>query len=120
LRPGKATLNLCVFRCNPLAQLPLEIKLLEKHQHSTQVFMPMTDAARFLTIVCLGADAPDLATLLVFLTEGAQGVSYRPGVWHYPMTVLEKQIDFSCLVWEDGTADDCTIVTLAQPILVSV
>jgi len=36
------------------------------------------------------------------------------------MTVLEKQIDFSCLVWEDGTADDCTIVTLAQPILVSV
>jgi ureidoglycolate lyase len=120
LRPGTAALNLCVFRCQPLAQLPLEIKLLEKHQLSTQVFIPMTDAARFLTIVCLGGDEPELTSLKVFLTEGAQGVSYRPGIWHYPMTALEKQIDFSCLVWEDGSADDCRVFNVTQPILVSV
>ena len=120
LRGAGAKLNLCVFRCAPLKQLPLELKLLEKHPHSTQVFMPMNKDARFLTIVCLGGDKPDLSSLAAFLTEGAQGVSYKPGVWHYPMTALEEQIDFSCLVWEDDTTQDCEINMLEQSIFVDI
>ena len=115
-RDKNAKLNLCVFRCSPLPKLPLELKLLERHAHSTQVFMPMNKNARYLTIVSLGADQPDLSTLAAFFTIGAQGVSYRPGVWHYPMTALDDQIDFSCVIWEDGSAADCEIAMLEKPV----
>ncbi|MBX9694898.1 MAG: ureidoglycolate lyase [Cyanobacteria bacterium] len=116
-RPTSAKLNLCVFRCQP-TNLPLEIKLLERHEFSTQVFLPMKDDALFVVIVCLGGDKPDLNTLRAFIVDGAIGISYRPGVWHYPMTALEKGIDFSCLVWEDGSKQDCEIVSLPSAISV--
>ncbi len=112
----EAKLNLCVFRCNPLAQFPLQLKLLEKHKHSTQVFMPMTSGARFLVIVSLGGERPDLETLKVFEASNGQGISYKPGVWHYPMTVIDEPIDFACLVWEDGSKDDCEIFKLETAI----
>jgi ureidoglycolate lyase len=104
-----AKLNLCVFRCCPLADKTLQLKLLEKHQYSTQVFMPMTSNAKFLVVVCLGGDTPDLKTLKVFVAGNGQGISYKPGVWHYPMTAIGEPIDFACLVGEDGTKDDCEV-----------
>lgn len=104
LRSARA--HLSVFRCAPRT-LPHEIALLEKHPASTQVFVPM-NAARYLVIVALGGDAPDLGTLRVFEASGAQGITYRPGVWHHPMVALDRETDFFCLVFEDGTAADCT------------
>ena len=118
LRGDKAKLNLCVFSCTALKQKPLEMNLMEKHSHSTQVFIPMDANARFLVIVCLGDDAPDLSTLTAYVAEGPQGISYYPGVWHYPMTALDRAIDFSCLVFEDGTKEDCTIHKLDQPVII--
>ncbi|MDR3612416.1 MAG: ureidoglycolate lyase [Candidatus Obscuribacterales bacterium] len=117
LRPNEARLNLCVFRCEA-AHLPLEMKLLERHPYSTQVFIPMHQDAKFLVIVSLGANLPDLATLKAFVVTGAQGISYKPGVWHYPMTALEQPIDFSCLIWEDGSEFDCHVVNLDEPIAI--
>ena len=120
LRQDKAKLNVCVFRCAPLKEIPLKMKLLEKHEYSTQVFMPMAEQGKYLAIVCLGGDKPDLSTLSAFVVDGPQGISYYPGVWHYPMTALHSQIDFSCLVFEDDTKDDCTVVNLDQPVLINV
>jgi len=120
LRPDAARLNLCVFSCSPLAKLPLEIKFLEKHHYSTQVFLPMSKSSQYLAVVCLGGDAPDLSTVAAFVVAGPQGVSYRPGVWHYPITALYESIDFACLVHEAGNADDCTIAHLEQPVTVDV
>ncbi|MBI4057488.1 MAG: ureidoglycolate lyase, partial [Elusimicrobia bacterium] len=51
LRPRKARLNLCVFRCRPYKKFPIPIKLLERHPFSTQVFIPMTGAKRYLVVV---------------------------------------------------------------------
>jgi len=102
-----------VFRCAPFDARPIPVRVLEKHPMSTQVFIPM-NARRYLVIVALGGDAPDLATLAAFVAEGAQGVSYRPGVWHHPMIALDTEIDFTCLVFEDGSDDDCTAVTYAE------
>jgi ureidoglycolate lyase len=111
-RPGKATLNVCVFRVEPRLVFPLPVALLEKHPESTQVFLPM-NARRYLVIVASGGDRPDLGTVAAFIASGAQGVSYHPGVWHHPMIALDASIDFSCLVWEDGTAADCVEVSYA-------
>ena len=112
LRPGASALNVCVFRCSPRLDFPLPVTLLEKHPASTQVFVPM-NARRYLVIVARGGDRPDLGTLAAFIAMGAQGVSYRPGVWHHPMIALDAEIDFSCLVWEDGSEADC--VEVAYP-----
>jgi len=113
LRPGKASLNVSVFRCAPRVIPPFTVTLLEKHPASTQVFIPM-NAQRYLVLVAQGGDRPDLSTLAAFLATGTQGVSYLPGVWHHPMIALDTTIDFTCLVWEDGSKEDCTVVRLLE------
>lgn len=110
LRPGRAVLNVCVFRCAPRSSAPLPIALLERHPASTQLFVPM-NARRYLVVVAQGGEQPDLTTLAAFVAHGAQGISYRPGIWHHPMIALDAEADFTCLVWEDGSADDCTVVS---------
>lgn len=113
-RPESASLNVSVFRCAPRVERPIVVALLEKHPRSTQLFVPM-NARRYLVIVARGGDAPDLATLAAFIAGPTQAVSYHPGVWHHPMIALDHEIDFTCLVWEDGSADDCSVVTYEGP-----
>lgn len=104
-RPA-AALQTKVFRSRPVPLERRPLGLLEKHPHSTQYFIPM-NASRYLAVVALGGDEPDLRTLAAFVAEGAQGISYAPGVWHHPMLALDKETDFVVLVHEDGTGEDC-------------
>jgi len=97
--------NLCLFRCTPVA-LPFKLRMLEKHHFSNQMFSPL-NAERYLVVVCLGEDLPDLSTLGVFVADGKQAINYNPAVWHHPMIALDNEIDFVCLVHEDGGDDDC-------------
>lgn len=122
-RPRRAKPNLCVFHSRPQLTAPrrtFRAKLLEKHPDSTQVFIPMGGAKRYLVLVCLGGAAPELATLRAFVATGAQGITYRPGVWHHPLIAMDKTTDFACLVWEDGTKGDTRVVRLASPVSVEV
>lgn len=107
-----ARANIASFRCTPRTQWPMPLALLEKHGASTQLFVPM-NAQRYLVIVALGGEQPDLSTVRAFMAGPTQGVSYRPGVWHHPMIALDAVTDFACLVWEDGSDDDCTVVDLS-------
>jgi ureidoglycolate lyase len=119
LRADAARLNLCIFRCSPFTESELSINLLEKHPQSTQVFMPMQDG-RYITVVAQGGERPDLSTLAAFIVEAPQGISYHPGIWHYPMTALGRQLDLACLVFEDESAGDCEIVELDEAVLVRI
>ncbi len=114
-----ATPNVCVFRSSPFKGDPFEIKLLEKHPHSTQAFVPMNCSKRYLVVVCNGlakTDEPDLNTLRAFIASPNQGITYLPGVWHHPLIALDEVTDFACVVWEDDTAGDCVIKKLVRPI----
>jgi ureidoglycolate lyase len=108
-RPN-ARANLASFCCAPVEGWPRSLALLEKHPRSTQMFVPM-NAKRYLIVVALGDEAPDLSTARAFIASGTQGITYRPGVWHHPMIALDSSIDFVCLVWEENTAEDCVIAT---------
>ena len=110
---ASATPNLCVFRVEPAAANPFPVRMLERHRHSTQAFIPMAGAERYLVVVCGGADAPELSTLKAFLASGAQGITYRPGIWHHPLIALDRTADFTCLVYEDGGAGDCEECAIA-------
>jgi ureidoglycolate lyase len=92
--------------------LPFTVRTLEKHPLSTQLFVPL-GAERYVVVVALGDAAPDLSTLSAFLASGKQGITYHPGVWHHTLMALDQPTDFSCLVWEDGGRDDCSVHELA-------
>jgi ureidoglycolate lyase len=115
LRPG-ARPNLCAFRCAPATGPRFEARLLERHAKSTQLFVPMSATSRYLVIVALGDARPDLKTIQAFIASGPAGIAYAPGVWHHPMIALDAAIDFACLVWEDGGAEDCDESELQPPI----
>jgi ureidoglycolate lyase len=109
-----ARANLVTVRCVPVA-LPLEIKLLEKHPHSSQTFIPMVCSRYLVCVAPEGTDGlPDLAGLQAFLGLPGQAINYRAGTWHHPLVVLDAPAQFAMLVWEDGSREDCVVVPLAK------
>ena len=112
LRPG-ARPNLCIFRCAPRSEWPLDVAILEHHPNSTQAFFPM-NATRYVVLVAEPRPgSPDLATLRAFLAMGNQGCAYKPGTWHHPLIALDRETDFGCLVFEDESEGDGALVEFA-------
>ncbi len=105
-RGASARCTASLFRCLALRDERLAVRRLERHACSTQMFVPMR-ASRYLVVVALGADAPDLETLAAFVVEGPQAITYAPGVWHHPMIALDEDADFVNVIFADGTAADC-------------
>jgi len=101
-----AEANVSVFRCSPILERPVPLRLLEKHPLSTQMFVPM-NARRYLVVVAEGGEAADLSTLAAFLAVGPQAITYHPGIWHHPMIALDDVVDFVCVAFDDGTTGDC-------------
>jgi ureidoglycolate lyase len=77
---------LSIFRAKPFP-LPLRIELMERHPISSQAFVPM-DKAVFLVVVGERSTKPEPADLRAFVTNGRQGINYRPGTWHHPLTTF--------------------------------
>jgi len=100
-----------LFRCAAYDGARLPIRRLERHACSTQMFVPMR-ASRYLVIVALGGDTPDLGTLSAFVVEGPQAITYAPGVWHHPMVALDADADFVNVIFADGTERDCDEVPI--------
>lgn len=115
-RPG-ARPNLSIFRASPQT-LPFEVKLLERHPASTQVFLPLV-CTRYLVVVAptLPSGDPDLAGLKAFLCGPGQGINYACGTWHHPMVALDTPAELAMLAWEDGTRGDCEVRPLEQTFL---
>lgn len=86
---------------------------LEKHSFGTQTFIPL-NGVRYLALVALGGDAPDVSTLAAFVVQGHQGVTLRPGTWHHGLLALD---DGDFVVIERQAVDvDCDIFMLAEPV----
>jgi ureidoglycolate lyase len=106
--------NLAVFRSVAKA-LPFEVKLLERHPCSTQVFLPLV-ISRYLVVVAPNAEdgGPDLERLAAFTCLPGQGVEYAVGTWHHPMVALDVPGEFAMFAWEDGGARDCEVRPLGR------
>jgi ureidoglycolate lyase len=111
--------NLAVFR-SVAKTLPFQVKLLERHPCSTQMFVALA-CQRFLVVVCPddARGEPDLSQLRAFVCGPGQGVNYRAGLWHHPIIALDGPADLLMLAWEDGTARDCEERPLSEPYLVT-
>ena len=95
----EATTGLSVYRCQPIDAKPgghWDIKVLERHLHTNQGFIPMgpgfhhegdqglkETAKGYLVVVAQNAedDKPDLGTMRAFIATPAQGIVYNKGIW---------------------------------------
>jgi len=93
---------------------PLKADLLERHEFSSQTFVPI-DVARWLVVVAPHARAggPDLARVRAFVATGKQGGTYKPNTWHHGLTVLDKPGRFAVFMWRDGGKGDEEFVPVA-------
>lgn len=117
----KATARWNLFRCSP----PLHLiedhtaeddgftylsKVLERHPHSTQTFVPMgrTNETAYMVIVATslpdGQHLPDLSlnNIKAFTVRGDQAVTYNANTWHAPMIALSEITDFAVFIHETG------------------
>ncbi len=106
-----ARANVSVFRCAPEFSRPVPLRVFERHPFSTQVFVPMR-ASRYLVVVAPGGEAPNIEKARAFLASGQQAISYGAGIWHHPMIALDADTDFTCIVFENSSANDCEVAPI--------
>ncbi|KAG1832526.1 galactose-binding domain-like protein [Suillus variegatus] len=125
-----ASSGLSVYRCNPTKVVNggVELKVVERHPYTNQAFIPMGGGgiqgdealkepgnAYLVVVAHNGADdKPDFSTLRAFVASAGQGIMYNTAIWHQPMTVLYKPMDFTCVETQIGNGDkaDCEILDL--------
>jgi ureidoglycolate lyase len=93
-----------IYRSTP-HEMPLKIKMLERHPLGSQLFMPL-HAEPFLVVVAPAGDTVDPSSVRAFLTNGRQGVNYRRGTWHHPLIVLRRSSEF-LVIDRDGQGNNC-------------
>jgi ureidoglycolate lyase len=93
---------------------PLRAELLERHEFSSQTFVPI-DVGRWLIVVAphAAAGGPDLGGVKAFIATGKQGVTYRPNTWHHGLTVLDRPGRFAVFMWRAGGKGDEEFVPVA-------
>jgi ureidoglycolate lyase len=99
--------SLSIVHSLPAPRLPLEVTQLERHEFSSQSFVPM-HGARWLVIVCPSAadGGPDVAAAQAFVAQPDQGVTYRRNTWHHSLIVLDQAACHAIFMWRDGTQTD--------------
>ena len=104
---GEAKPSLSMSFRVPTPDRPLKSELMERHEFSSQTFVPV-DVARWLIVVAPHASAggPDLAGVKAFIATGKQGVTYKPNTWHHGLTVLDKPGRFAVFMWRAGQKDE--------------
>jgi len=108
--------SISLSRITPLDRLPLRATMLERHEHSSQSFVPIV-VGRWLVIVAPPAPdgGPDATRARAFVAGPGQGITYHMGTWHHGMTVLDREAQFAVFMWRDGTPGDEEFVPLAAP-----
>jgi ureidoglycolate lyase len=82
---------------------------LERHRLGTQTFVPM-GSARYVVLVALGDEQPDMSTLAAFAVGGQQAVTLRVGTWHHGLIAPDGG-DFVVIERQAETVD-CELATL--------
>jgi ureidoglycolate lyase len=81
---------------------PFEARVLERHNLSDQVFLPLGGARRCVLLVASALLArPRAQDCMAFVTNGSQGARIAAGTWHHgllaldagPWAVLERRAD---------------------------
>lgn len=102
-------------------ELPLLATEMERHNRSSQCFVPM-DVARWVSLVASDTGGkPDSAALRAFLAREDQAVNYHVGTWHHPLRALDRPGRAAVLMWTTGQKpDEEDWATLPEPVEIDV
>ncbi len=93
-----------IYRAVPY-EMPLTIKMLERHPLGSQLFMPL-HGEPFLIVVAPAGDKIDPSSVRAFITNGRQGINYQRGTWHHPLIALRDASEF-LIVDRAGEGENC-------------
>lgn len=112
---AKASLSFALAK--PQAPLPLVARQMERHEFSSQSFVPM-GPGRFLVMVAphAASGGPDESRIEAFVAGPGQGVTYGMNVWHHPLRVLDAPLALAIFMWLERSRSDEEFVDLASPI----
>jgi len=104
-----------IFRSTPLEQ-PIAIKMMERHPHGSQAFIPM--GANSYLVVVAPAGEFDASKIEVFIANSGQGVNYHKGTWHHFCLALGSESDF-LVVDRGGDGDNCDVLELDGSLVIA-
>ena len=110
---GRACIS--IYRATPY-ELPLTVKMLERHPLGTQLFMPL-HGEPFLIVVAPRGDQIDPLTVQAFVTNDRQGINYHRGTWHHPLIALRSSSEF-LVIDRTGQGTNCDELLLDRDELV--
>ncbi len=87
---GRPAVN--VFRTSPLP-LPHKVEVMERHPLGTQAFLPLSRDP-FLILVAPPGDSVSADDLVLYQTNGQQGVNLFRNTWHHFQIVTGRRRDF--------------------------
>lgn len=94
-------------------ELPRKVDHMEYHPHGSQAFIPL-DSSPFIVVVGKAGEAPDVADLHAFVTNGQQGINYHAGTWHHVLLTPYAAMRFIC-VDRDSPDDNCVDYHIPEP-----
>jgi len=97
-----------IFRSTPLLQ-PIAIKMMERHPHGSQAFIPMGSNS-YLIVVAPAGDF-EVNNIEVFIANSNQGVNYHKGTWHHFCLALGSESDF-LVIDRGGEGQNCDVLKL--------
>ena len=111
-----ARFDLSLATITPVSRLPLCASVMERHPFSSQTFLPLR-ASRYLVVVAPDNSdgGPDLGGVRAFVAQADQGITYRRGLWHHGMSVLDETAVMAVLMWCDGGSGDEEFLNIDTP-----
>jgi ureidoglycolate lyase len=112
--------SLSLARREDVATLPFTATVMERHEFSSQSFVPI-DCGGWIVMVAPHTpdNRPDMTKARAFLAGPEQGVTYGANIWHHPMTIVEQPAVFAIFMWLEGGTGDEEFFTLPQPVTIS-
>lgn len=111
--------TLSMMRVAPHKEAILTVRAMERHEHSSQTFIPMGEF-RWLVLAApfdSSGTRPDVTLAEAFLPAPGQGITFNADTWHHALCVLDTSGTFAAFIWREGTAADEQLVEV-PPFLV--
>jgi ureidoglycolate lyase len=108
---------LSVVSLDSAASFPFVLERLERHPHSAQTFLALRGAG-CLVVACESSQdgSPDPKTLRSLVLSPDQIITYRRGIWHHSVTVLQAPSTFAMVMAQTGRGDDTEFFDLVTPV----
>jgi len=103
---------LSIFRALP-RPTPVKLQVMERHHFGSQTFVPLSGKPFLVVVARQGAAPTSPNDFFIFVTNGRQGINYKPGVWHHPLLAIKATSDF-LIVDRKADTDDCDEIDIAD------